>query len=174
MKYKLLYCIILIGLIIVCLFTIPFNKYNKEIVKAISPSNRVITVTNTDTLPSFYYKTAKQGIEEALIYYEIKNLEIVYAQAILETGNFTSNLCIKHNNLFGLYDSKNHTYFKYNHWVESVKDYKNKIQNRYKEGENYYHFLKRIKYATATNYISTLKQIVNDQKRSNRFNQDTP
>ena len=62
----------------------------------------------------------------------IKFPEIVYAQAILETGNFTSNICIENNNLFGMQQatirpttsvgSKNN-HANYTSWKESVMDY---------------------------------------------------
>lgn len=90
---------------------------------------------------------------------EIKYPEIVIAQSILETGNFTSKHCVENNNLFGLYDSKNKRYYKFNHWTESIIAYKNKIQYKYKDEEDYYDFLIRIKYAEDKEYINKLKSI---------------
>lgn len=110
--------------------------------------------------PRFYYKSPKEGLKEALIYYKIQHPEIVYAQAQLETGNFTSILCTKYNNIFGLYNSKKKRYYRFNHWVESVEAYRDKIQYRYKPPEDYYEFLKRIHYARSPKYVSKLKQII--------------
>ena len=50
--------------------------------------------------PEFFYKTPEEGLIEALDYYEIQYPEIVYAQALLETGHFKSSACINDNNLF--------------------------------------------------------------------------
>lgn len=113
---------------------------------------------------SFLDKSAEEGLLESLNYYNIKHPDIVYAQAILETGNFKSRACIKDNNLFGLYNSKTKTYYKFNHWAESVLAYKRYVQYRYSSG-NYYKFLVRINYAEDTRYINKLKKIVNDKRR---------
>lgn len=110
-------------------------------------------------IPAFEYKTPEEGIDEALQYYNIEHPTIVKAQAILETGNFTSNLCIKNNNLFGLYDSNNKRYYTYNHWWESVEAYKKLIQRKYDNSKYYYMFLEDIKYAKDKDYISKLKEI---------------
>ena len=110
-------------------------------------------------IPAFENKTPEEGIDEALQYYKIEHPTIVKAQAILETGNFTSNLCIKNNNLFGLYDSKNKKYYSYKHWWESVEAYKKLIQRKYNNSKYYYMFLEDIKYAKDKDYISKLKEI---------------
>lgn len=107
--------------------------------------------------PSFMNKSPEEGLWEALEYYDIHHKEIVYAQAILETGHFKSGGCRKGNNLFGL---RGKHYHAYKHWTESVIAYKNKIQSRYKPGEDYYKFLKRINYASDPSYTRLLKKIV--------------
>lgn len=107
--------------------------------------------------PSFMHKSPREGLWEALEYYHIHHKEIVYAQAILETGHFKSGGCRKGHNLFGL---RGKHYHRYKHWSESVKAYKEKIQSRYKPGEDYYKFLKRIHYAEDSNYINLLRSIV--------------
>lgn len=114
----------------------------------------------------FYSKSPQDGLMEALIYYDIKYPHIVYAQALIETGNFKSDLCLSDNNLFGLYNSKRGKYHRFDHWTESVIAYKDFIQRRYKPPEDYYKFLQRIGYAEDSNYISKLKEVVkkNDKK----------
>ena len=110
----------------------------------------------------FENKTPEEGIDEALIYYNIEHPTIVKAQAILETAHFTSNLCIKNNNLFGLYDSKNKKYYSYNHWWESIEAYKKLIQRKYNNSKYYYMFLEDIKYAKDKEYINKLKEIAEE------------
>lgn len=101
---------------------------------------------------------------DVLYYYDIKYPEIVYAQAILETGYFKSNVCNNYNNIFGLYDSRNNDYFKFNHWTESVLAYKNMIQYKFEGAEeeppNYYTFLEQIGYAEDVNYTNKLRKLV--------------
>ena len=112
--------------------------------------------------PAFENKTLEEGIDEALQYYNIEHPTIVKVQAILETGNFTSNLCIKNNNLFGLYDSKNKRYYSYKHWWESVEAYKKLIQRKYDNSKYYYIFLEDIKYAKDKEYINKVKKIAEE------------
>jgi hypothetical protein len=128
-------------------------------------------VTTQDTIPKFFNLSAEEGLMDALIYYDIKHPDIVYAQAILETGHFKSIGCTQHNNLFGLYDSKAKRYCRFKHWTESVVSYKTWIQRRYKPPEDYYVFLKRINYAVDPQYIKKVKTIVNkryDKRRSTK------
>ena len=113
-------------------------------------------------IPAFEYKTPEDGIDGALQYYNIEHPTIVKAQAILETARFTSDLCIKNNNLFGLYDSKNKRYYSYNHWWESIEAYKKLIQRKYDNSKYYYMFLEDIKYAKDKEYINKLKEIAEE------------
>lgn len=110
-------------------------------------------------ITTFENKTPEEGIDEALLYYDIKHPTIVKAQAILETAHFSSDLCVKNNNLFGLYDSKNKRYYSYNHWWESIIAYKKTIQKRYENSRYYYMFLEDIEYAEDKEYINKLKEI---------------
>ena len=103
--------------------------------------------------PELVYQCAK--------HYKLQHINIVVAQSILETGHYKSDKCINYNNLFGLYDSKNKKYYRFNTWQESVKAYKSKVQYKYSSGD-YYRFLTKIKYAKDPKYISKLKNI---QKR---------
>ena len=79
------------------------------------------------------------------------------AQAKLETGNYTSTLCKKHGNLFGL--KRKGDYAKFNNWQESVKAYRDWVQYKYKGGD-YYVFLKKIGYASDPKYIIKVKEMV--------------
>ena len=126
-----------------------------------------LTINNNDNysysyITTFENKTPEEGIDEALQYYNIEHPTIVKAQAILETGNFTSNLCIKNNNLFGLYDSKNKRYYSYNHRRESIEAYKELIQRKYDNSKYYYMFLEDIKYARDKEYTNKLKKIAEE------------
>ena len=143
-------------------------SHTKEI-KCLNNKLDSIAISNTNNndytysyTPAFENKTPEEGIDEALQYYKIEHPTIVKAQAILETGNFTSNLCIKNNNLFGLYDSKNKRYYSYNHWWESIEAYKKLIQKKYDNSKYYYMFLEDIKYAKDKEYINKLKEIAEE------------
>ena len=160
----ILVAILLIIYIIVCSISI---KGNTERIKYLNNKLDSITINNNDNysyshITTFENKTPEEGIDEALQYYNIEHPTIVKAQAILETGNFTSDLCVKNNNLFGLYDSKNKRYYSYNHWWESIEAYKKLIQRKYDNSKYYYMFLEDIKYANDKEYINKLKEIAEE------------
>ena len=156
---------IAIGIVLVSLIVLSLLTASED-PKEYKPSEAKI-----DTLEykqHFHGKSPQDGLMEALIYYDIKYPHIVYAQALIETSNFKSDLCLSDNNLFGLYNSKRGKYHRFDHWTESVIAYKDFIQYRYKPPEDYYKFLQRIGYAEDSNYISKLKKVVkkNDTRRS--------
>lgn len=108
----------------------------------------------------FLFNTPNDSlVYQACVYYGVHHPEIVVSQAILETGHYRSLSCKIDNNLFGLYNSKKKEYFKFNHWTESVEAYKNMIQYKYKDEEDYYNFLTRIGYAEDSLYIQKIKRI---------------
>lgn len=136
------------------------------------PEIKVVHMVNEEQ-PDFFSKSPQEGLMEALEYYDVKHPKIVQAQAILETGNFTSEGCLVDNNLFGLYDSKRQRYYSFDHWISSVEAYVSMVQYKYKGGSDkppndYYKFLSDIGYAEDPNYINKLKGIVsrNDKRRS--------
>lgn len=145
------------------IFGYSLNKEEKS--KIPKHTSDTIQVENTwiDTV-CFKDKHPSESLMDALLYYEVKHPEIVYAQAILETGHFKSNLCINHNNLFGLYNSRKQEFYTFNHWTDSIEAYIKYIQYRYIPPNDYYEFLDNIGYAEDPNYINKLKKIVNKSK----------
>lgn len=89
----------------------------------------------------------------------IKHRKIVLAQAILETGWFTSHVCRNLNNLFGLTNPRTGRYYEFSDWKESVKAYRDKVQYRYKGG-NYLLWLRDIGYAEDPRYVSSLVKVL--------------
>lgn len=107
-------------------------------------------------------------------YYGIKQQNIVVAQAILETGHFSSKLFKQQNNMFGMkkvsrrvntqstVDSKS-SYATYDNWKYSLLDYgilQYKFANT-NTRETYYEWLTKSGYAEDPGYIKKLKNIVN-------------
>lgn len=134
------------------------DHYKKE---NTSPTNKIDVQFNTVQPAFLHSKNPEKDLIAALNYYNVKFPEIVYAQAVLETGHFKSRICKEYNNLFGLYNSKTKDYYKFNHWSESIIAYLKYIQYRYDSSIDYYEFLKRIKYARDSKYIHKLKRLVN-------------
>ena len=90
--------------------------------------------------------------------YHVKFPKIVVAQALVETGYFTSRVCHECKNLFGLRRPSNGEYYSFDNWEESVKAYRDYVQYKYKGGD-YYDFLDRIGYAEGPKYTSVVRQI---------------
>ena len=106
--------------------------------------------------------TPEKDLYSTLLSLHVQCPEIVYAQAILETGNFTSNVCIEYNNLFGLYNSKVGDYYRFDNWMDSVVFYIENIQSKYRPQNNYYQFLENLGYAQDPSYIDKIKEIVSN------------
>ena len=112
-----------------------------------------------------------ENFRQALEYAEIKEPEIVFRQAVLETGNFTSELFRCANNLFGMRLARYRTttalseynyHAKYNSWWDSVLDYKlwqDYYLNNGWNMEDYFGFLWGVQYATDDHYITKLQNL---------------
>lgn len=90
--------------------------------------------------------------------YQVKCPKIVLAQALLETGYFSSDLCMTAHNLFGLRHPSDGSYYTFNNWVESVIAYRDDVQYKYTGGD-YYAFLSRIGYAEDPRYVAKVRKI---------------
>jgi hypothetical protein len=106
---------------------------------------------------------------------------IVYAQSLVETGNFTSKIFKENNNLFGMREAKvrlnlalgtqyNHAY--YDSWENSLMDYALYAASYLKDlntEEKYFTYLGK-NYAEDPNYVSKLKKIIEERDLKNKFN----
>jgi len=112
-----------------------------------------------------------EKLREYILELNIRFPHIVYAQAQLETGNFTSHIFKVNSNLFGMKEAKRrpttnkgtengHAFF--NHWKESVVDYafyQAAYLNDIRSEKEYWQYLGQ-NYAEDPNYISKLKKII--------------
>lgn len=102
------------------------------------------------TIPNLYKEIIRNGILYP---------KIVLAQAILETGWFSSSVCRNKHNLFGLTNPRTGKYYEFNHWTESVRAYYTKVQYKYKGG-NYLLWLDEIGYAEDPFYIIGIMKVL--------------
>lgn len=98
------------------------------------------------------------NLAKVLEQYHVKYPRIVIAQALLETGYFTSRVCWECKNLFGLRRPSDGSYYEFKRWEDSVKAYRDYVQYKYKGGD-YLQFLNRIGYAEEKSYVMKVRQI---------------
>lgn len=121
----------------------------------------------------------KKMVAKEIIDNEIQHPEVVLAQALLESANFTSYIFKKNNNMFGMRmpnRRKTHAittykgYAVYSDWKMSIKDYA-LYQNAVLRGmdisrDSYYDFLGR-RYAESPEYIAVIKKMVRKIEKEN-------
>lgn len=108
---------------------------------------------------------------------------IVYAQSLLESDHFRSNVFIENNNLFGMKEAliRIHTsigsqsgYAYYSTWSESLYDYAlysaTYLFALTKE-EDYFNYLQH-SYAENPNYVELLKNIIKNENLKEKFNEN--
>jgi len=114
------------------------------------------------------YNLNWNNIEHWMDVFDIEHKGIVKQQIYLETGNLTSDICLRNNNLFGMrYPRVRETtaigtrksHAKYKNYVESIRDYALWQRSMYDGETEYYTFLKTVGYAECTEYINKLKYI---------------
>lgn len=154
------YIAIVFGAIVLLVFTLTAIGHDERLA-ALEESKELSSIEVKLEQPEFLLKDPREGLMEALLYYQIPEPEIVYSQAYLETGNFNKyNQNVNNNNIFGLYNSRMGRYMIFDHWVGSVECYKKCFSDRYTDTtEDYYHFLTRVKYAEDPDYNKKVRQI---------------
>lgn len=148
-------CWILVGIVIGLLVNI-FAPKTTMVYKEINKSNQ--PVISADTIKP-YSSLMDSSVYREIVSQKIYHPDIVLAQAKLETGNYKSKACNVYNNLFGL-RKPDGSYYKFNSWQESVKAYKDWVQNKYTPPNDYYDFLDSIGYAEDINYTSKLRNMI--------------
>ena len=107
--------------------------------------------------------------------------QIVYAQAILESGNFQSKIFKENHNMFGMKQAViritkargtqyDHAFYK--NWIESLDDYalySSTYLSSLKTESEYFNYLSQ-NYAEDTQYVSKLKQIIASMNLKSKFN----
>lgn len=148
-----------------------FGYYFKTNVKILVDPEEYAIIVKEETNKSF----SEEKLLQYLTDINIKFPKIVYAQAVLETGNFQSTIFRSNNNLFGMKEAKrrptvsngtelNHAY--YETWKESVIDYA-LYQARYlsdvKTEEQYFEYLGK-NYAEVPDYVNRVKNVISKIK----------
>lgn len=146
-----------------------FTSYHYGFVRGFeSPKEYKVSVTTTDTFTPEAFKSYLKDLQ-------IQFPHIVYAQACLETGHFSSQIFKSNNNLFGMREARGRVstnkgaengHAVYQHWRESVLDYALfqccYLKNIHSEAE-YYEYLSK-NYAEDSTYVSKVKVLAKEFK----------
>lgn len=90
--------------------------------------------------------------------------DVIYAQALLESGHFTSGWYKTHNNFLGLWNSYKSEPYSFPHWSDCLRGYRDYIQYRYDEEmgttDEYLMFLDELGYAEDPEYDSKVRRML--------------
>jgi len=116
------------------------------------------------------------GVYNEILEQGLEFPDIVFAQAVLESGNFTSRLTKENNNLFGMKKPSkrpttsvgiSHGYAVYESWRESIEDYyifQEMLFSKHKfTRSSYLNYLDRY-YSTTKGYKNRVLQIIKNYK----------
>lgn len=171
----------------------PYAKNISRSIKvgaAIISSALLVGLTTLPGKPTYgvedvYLVNGANEFRETKLVDEIRRLNLPYphitlAQAKLESGNFTSKIFKESHNLFGMKEAKvrinlaegtqySHAY--YRNWYESLLDYafwSATYAYKCKTEEQFYQLL-GAQYAEASNYVESLKRIVEEENLKSLF-----
>jgi hypothetical protein len=131
-------------------------------------------ISNKNRFEFIYHKISYSSLYKEILKLDLLFPDVVFAQALLESGHFSSEVFKSENNLFGMkYPRQRATtslkkgktgYANYIHWTQSVHDYKLWQTNMISGEENinkeqYLRLLGRV-YAEDKKYILKLKSII--------------
>jgi hypothetical protein len=137
-------------------------------IESLSDFEKVMIIKEQD-------KFTPEKFKEYILELNIKFPHIVYAQAVLETGHFKSQVFMNNQNLFGMKQAQRRAstnsgtelgHAVYKHWRESVVDYALYqcafLSKLYTE-DTYYQYLKE-NYAESPDYVQNVKKIAEEFK----------
>lgn len=133
-----------------------FGKRQRVAICGLRRQKYAADYPNAELVPEL--ELTLENLSDVLDQYGIKFKKIVMAQALLETGNFTSNICQTIHNIFGLRRPSDGSYFEFPNWMDCVRTYRDAVQYKYVSGD-YYDFLDRIGYAEDKAYTSKVRRI---------------
>lgn len=167
--YLSLICVATLVLVTEC---VSHSQTQSVPVKTSNDITQIASVVEQDTFPSDL-ETFQDSVYWKIIDLNIEHPDIAYAQVLLETGHFSSEVFNQNNNLFGMKypgsrktkaigTNLNHAVF--DTWEDSIEDYKI-WQQKYASGKSrkeYFAYLNEC-YSANDEYSSLLKDIIKSQ-----------
>jgi hypothetical protein len=148
-------------------FFLGYVRIKENYIENLSIEEKVIILNQQDGF-------TPEKLKEYILELNIKFPHIVYAQSILETNSFKSNIFKTNNNLFGMKQARirattnqgtERGHATYKHWRESVVDYalfQNAYLNKITTEELYFQYLEE-NYAEDKEYVIKLNKIISQQ-----------
>ena len=135
-------------------------KYLKIVLLSLLVSLPVCSFSQNYTINPTYEEFTLFCEENSILY-----PDVVWAQARIESGNFTSPLYQSKCNCLGLYNSRKKEYYTYESWTDCLIGYRDKVQYRYNGSavnvEEYLSWLTKIGYAaTGETYLTEIRKIL--------------
>ena len=137
----------------------------------------LMSTTKTASLPIVKKELNKENLYREIVEQEIEYPDIVFAQAMLESGELKSKLAKMNKNLFGMRVpakrktsaiGKRYGHAVYSNWIQSVKDYKLYQDYVFKrKGQlSYRSYLNHINktYAEVGDYVKRLNRVIKEHK----------
>jgi uncharacterized FlgJ-related protein len=136
---------------------------------------KVVTVYKDKVIKPEIEELTKENVMKYMKELNVKFPHIVLAQAIIESGTFTSKICKRNNNLFGMREARlrisNNLGTQFGHavyanWKESVVDYalyQATYLSKCKTESQYYSYLAD-SYAAGPHYSVTVKKLADKLK----------
>lgn len=124
----------------------------------------LVLLVNIQGFSQDHYKPSKQEFTEFCVEHSILYPEVVWAQAGIESGWFTSSMYRRKCNFLGLYDSRNSRYFSFDTWTDCLLAYRDNVQYRYSgpvdNVEHYLGWIQSTGYASDPEYLSKIRSII--------------
>lgn len=143
--------------------------------------NKQLTEAQIMIIVSQYNQFSKEKLIDKIKEMHFQFPHIVYAQSLLETGEFTSPIFKENNNLFGMKrpvfrlniakgTNNGHAY--YSNWMDSMYDYalySATYLSKLTTEEDYFSYLEQY-YAEDEKYVNKLKRLIKEQDLKSIFN----
>ena len=166
-RWLLISSVVMVTLSLVTTFSISLNEkiIEQKIIVIVNKQNKFDGVKLTDKIKSMNFQFP----------------EIIYAQALLETDSFRSNIFKENNNLFGMKRATirvnvasgvQYDHAVYSNWMDSLFDYAlyyATYLSQIKTEDDYFSYLSQF-YAEDKRYVDKLKLIIKRYDLKKKFN----
>ena len=118
----------------------------------------------------------KENLWHTIKEMDVEHPDLVFAQALLESGDFSSQVCKRNNNLFGMKMPETRKtvahpgfkgYARYESWKQSIYDYKLYQEHLFRNGKlSRFQYMVKLNrtYSAVKDYSLRLKRVIKENK----------